>query len=719
MHPPSIAIHHLSLILVIHTNSAPMASFRTFTILLFILALPHVPILAQQPAAQRQAITLQRQLQRLHYSPRPADDSLSASIFYMFIRELDPEQYIFTSTDYYNLAVYKYKLNEELTGSNWTFLDMATKLYRQRLMRADSITQSILLKPLEFKTDDKFIFFREKDLVLAADEKELKSKWTRRFKYILLTQAYSLASADSTKPSLVSILTKKEAELREKLRKATAKGFEETLDPAVFDTDTKEAYFNAIAAVYDPHSNYFSPRENEDFQAELSTEEYSFGLEVDENKEGTISVNQLVPGGPAWKTGELHKNDELLQLQWKGSPALTVSGADIDEVEEELAKSNHDELTITIKKANGIVRTITLRKEKIETELDVVKGYLLDGEKKIGYISLPDFYTTWEDEQGSGCANDMAKEIIMMKKENLDGLILDLRYNGGGSLNEALQLCGIFIDEGPLVAIREKEGKLVFAKDPNRGTIYDGPLLVMVNNQSASASEMVAAALQDYNRAVIVGSPTYGKATMQVVYPMDSTAKPGAKSADGFVKLTTGKLYRVSGQTAQCNGVVPDVVLPDAFDGLEYREKFMPFVIPADTARKNSYYKPLAPLPVSALAEASKARINSIKAFQEMQKSISLRKTRMANKKTEIPIRPDLFEKWVKEKEAQLQFMDEEVEEENTVFKTTNYRLEKERLQNNSYNTELNTAALQSIEKDIYIQEAFRVIKDLLQAQKK
>src|SRR5437762_8924227 len=163
-----------------------------------------------------------------------------------------------------------------------------------------------------------------------------------------------------------------------------------------------------------------------------------------------------------------------------------------------------------------------LAKEKIETEDDIVKGYVLNGEKKIGYISLPDFYTIWEDESGSGCANDVAKEIVKLKKENIDGLILDVRYNGGGSLGEALQLTGIFIDEGPLLGEKDRNGKLVFLKDPNRGTIYDGPMVLMVNGQSASASEVLAAALQDYHRALIVGSSTYGKATMQEIFPMDT-----------------------------------------------------------------------------------------------------------------------------------------------------------------------------------------------------
>ncbi len=673
---------------------------------------------SQMTNEQRQAILLTRQLQLNHYNPRQVNDSLSSIIFTSFIKELDGQHDIFTTDDFKILSAYRYLLDDELNKGKWNFLPLVTKLYRQRMVRADSIAKTILQKPIDFSTDDKLVFTKENNDLYATDLKELVNKWTKWFKYIILSHAYNSLSSDSIKQNLASVLVKNEPAIREKIKKGHAKTIESILDPANFETGIKEIYFNAISTSFDPHSTYFSPQQKKDFQAELSTEEYSFGFEIDENKEGKIFIDLLIPGGPAWKTGEIHKNDELLQVQWKGEPPVDISAVTIEEVDELFEKPNHDELNITIKKQNGTVRTVALYKEKIETEESVVKGYLLTGNRKIGYISLPGFYTTWEDEKGSGCANDMAKEIIMMKKENPEGLILDLRYNGGGSLGEALQLCGIFIDEGPLAGIREKDGKVIYSKDPNRGTIYDGPLIVLVNNQSASASELVAATLQDYNRAVIVGSPTYGKATMQVVLPMDSTRKTQTNSPDGFVKITTGKLYRVSGLTIQCNGVIPDIIIPDAFDGLEYREKFMPQSIPADTTKKNNYYKPLSGLPVAPLMTSSQERIKNNPSFIQLQKGITMRTTELANKKTIIPLKPDMFEKWIKEKDAMLKEMDEKDETENKIFTADNYRQEKIRLHNNVYATDLNDAAIKSIQKDIYIQEAFQILDQLINLMK-
>jgi len=677
-------------------------------------------LLAQQSPAQRKAITLKRQVQLNHYDPRPVDDSLSSFIFSSFITTLDRQQDIFTKDDYAILSAYRYSLDDELNSGSWKFLNLASAVFKKSLQRADSLMGNILQKPLDLTVDDKITISREKNQPFPADIKELRLKWNRWFKYIMLSHAYSLAEADSAKTTVAAVLAKNESILREKIRKAEARAIQSFLDPARFEEEMTETYLNAIATAFDPHTNYFSPLQKQDFQSALSTMEYSYGFEIDENEEGKTNIALLIPGGPAWKSGDIHKDDEILQLQWNGDPPVDASAMTAEEIEELIHRSKKDELSIKLKKTDGTVRTVVIRKEKIETEEDVVKGYFLAGAKNIGYISLPDFYTTWEDEKGSGCANDLAREIILMKKENLEGLIIDLRYNGGGSLYEALQLAGIFIDEGPMSATREKGGKLNTLKDPNRGTIYEGPLVIMVNNQSASASEMLAATLQDYNRAVIIGSTTYGKATMQVLFPMDSTAKPTSKkdSPDGYVKITTGKLYRVNGLTAQAEGVIPDILLPDAFEGLEIGEKYELQALPADSVKKNSYYKPLSPLPVAALAVSSKQRVAENEAFRKLAQGIKTRIDEKFSKTTVIPLQPASFEKWIRAKEERLKNLDEENEADSKLFKAGNHKQAKEGVKSSVYAAEMNAAVLESIQKDIYVEEAFRVILDLINLQK-
>ena len=396
---------------------------------------------------------------------------------------------------------------------------------------------------------------------------------------------------------------------------------------------------------------------------------------------------------------------------------MTNSGA--ADAYEKINESIHDRLVFKFRKPDGTNKIVLLRKEKINNEENIVKGFVLKGTKKIGYILLPGFYTEWENEAGSSCANDMAKEIVKLKKENIEGLILDVRFNGGGSVKEAIDMIGIFIDEGPLAAEKGGDGKQVTFRDPNRGTIYDGPMALMVNGQSASASEMLAASLQDYNRAVIIGSNTYGKATMQQMFLLDTiTRRPFTGGGDkDAAKITIKKLYRLNGQSAQLNGVIPDVMLPDAFDAIDYREKFQKFSLPADTAKRNTFYKPLSVLPIAELAKQSATRLGTDPDFNDIKKTVAIQRKLVQLTSQTIPLKWDGFEKWMQENEAQ-----SEGNRTNTtstaLFSVENHSQDRQLLQNNLSDKEINSAWLQNVAADIYTQETFRVLTDLIQLKK-
>ncbi len=675
---------------------------------------------AQRSKTQETAIILKRQIERLHFSPKAVNDSFSSEMFTKILKELDPRQNIFTADDYTVLFHFRYKLDDELNGAGWKFLDVLSDLYKQRLKRADSLAESILQKPLDLSTDDKITFLKNNDFQFASSPAELRTRWTKWFKFQTLNSVYDLQEMDSAKTPLKTLLAKHESTIRDKMRKRTKKNIQTILSPAVYDNYLKETYYNALATTFDPHTMFFSAQDKENFQSELSTENFSFGFDIDETKEGKIVVAGLIPGGPAWRTGEIHVDDELLQLQWEGKQAVDISAISFDEADELLKESNHGTITLKMKKTNGAIYSIALQKEKIETQENVVKGYVLSGEKKIGYISLPDFYTNWEDENGSGCANDLAKEIVRLKRENIEGLILDIRFNGGGSLGEALELAGIFIDEGPLTGTKEKNGKLVFLKDPNRGTIYDGPLIVLINGQSASASELVAAVLQDYNRAVIAGSPSYGKATMQQVFPVDTLLKnPAAHSENGYVKITGGKLYRVTGQTAQLNGVIPDIHLPDAFDALQYGERFTPDILPSDTVKRNAYYKPLSPLPVAQLSGLSNQRVNNNKNFQQLKEAIRIEKQLRSSTERVIPLKLELFEKWADANNSSAILFGEKENTSSKVFTAQNHKDEVQQVLRDNYAKTINEIILKNIQQDIYIEEAYQITIDLIKMQPK
>ena len=694
---------------------------RLFSVLILLLffCCPNT-LWAQSSSLSSKAIIVKRMIELKHLEPRPVDDSFSVSMFRSMLRTMDRRKLLITDAEYKSLLASNTKLDDELQGKGWAFFDLFESIYKRSLIRADSIVNKLLQKPFDFSVNESITTSKEETFNFANDLTALSGRWSRYLKYMALNQLFDIATADSTgKMTLKMIIGQSETKVREHIRVTESKALKKILDqPSGFSNYVSQVYLNAVATGFDPHTNYFSTEEKEEFKSSLSTESLSFGLDLDENEKGEIVIDKLAPGGPAWKSGDLNEGDELLSLQWEGKEAIEIAGLGLEDAYEILDQSMNDRLVLKFRKKDGSTRIVFLRKEKIENEENIVKGFVLKGEKKIGYILLPAFYTKWENESGSSCANDVAKEIVKLKKENIDGLILDVRYNGGGSLSEAMEMIGIFVDEGPLMGQKQKVEKVLYLKDPNRGTIYSGPMALMVNGQSASASEILAASLQDYNRALIVGSNTYGKATMQQMMLLDTmTNKPTQiGNAKDIVKITTGKLYRLSGETAQMNGVSPDIVLPDAFDGLDYREKFSPFALTADKIAKNAYYKPLAALPVSELAKKSAQRLNDDKDFLGIKKIAEAIRTRRTKEQT-IPLKADGFEQWAKQHELEPFIMKGNTSMASQKFTVDNHGLDKTLLVNNSYAKEVNNGWLHNIAGDIYIQETFSVLCDLINLQ--
>ncbi|HEY0029187.1 MAG TPA: S41 family peptidase, partial [Bacteroidia bacterium] len=445
-------------------------------------------------------------LNKYHYQPITIDDKISEQIFDDFIDALDPYNTIFTEVELNKLAEYKNKI-DDISGSNNSceFLKTVTEMYHDRLIKVDTMVGAILQKPFDFNAKDTITFFPMSQRITSADDIQLEKRWKRRLKYSALEIIFSanVEGEDPLKADNKTLLLK-EPEARKKLRIKEKRFIQRILNyPMGLDNYVSVKFHNAIANRYDPHTLYFSTLEKENFQAGLSTEAKSFGLSFGEGKNGELIIGELTPGGPAWKSSELHKDDVVLKVKWPNAEAVDLAYASPEEVETMIHSSTSDKIEITIRQANGMVSTVLLYREIIKVDENTITGFVLNGEKKIGYISLPGFYTEMNAARALGCANDVAKEILKLQKENIEGIILDLRYNGGGSLYEAVNLAGIFIDEGTLCMMKDKNSKPQLVKDMNRGTVYGGPLVLMVNGLSASASEIFSAGLQDYNRAVI------------------------------------------------------------------------------------------------------------------------------------------------------------------------------------------------------------------------
>ncbi len=563
-------------------------------------------------AFQQKAILLKGFMDKNHYQPPQWNDTTSLVLFNKWIGSLDKEKLFFTQKDLLVLDIYKNKLDDELLGKGWDFFNTSTTIFRARVQKMDSVIQAYLSKPVDFAKPDIFIWPNKN---FASNEADLIKRWQFYLKWRLLDNIADNMTDDAVKLTTVipKDFAKIEVEEREIGRKFEKEYVSNILStPLLFISNMQDEYLNTIASCYDPHSNYMNVKEKEEFNARVSAMEFSAGLSIDENEKGDKTVDYLQPGGSAWLGGKLHKGDVILKVKTNGIEK-EVADLSIDELQNILEGTTSGEVGVTYKTEAGEIKTTKLLLEKITDEDGKVKSYVLNAGKKIGYINLPGFYSRdddFKDLKYDGCANDISKEIIKLRKDNIEGLILDLRNNGGGSMWEAMQLAGIFIDIGPVASMKSRDGKISFLKDPNRGTIYDGPLIVLINGRSASASEFLSATLQDYNRALIVGGTTYGKGTAQIVLPLDTNKIDANKQYDDFVKVTEHKFYRVNGSTVQWKGVEPDIILPDLYGDDIFKERVNESALKPDMSKLGNY-QPLPALPIAMLRGKSEVRVKA------------------------------------------------------------------------------------------------------------
>ena len=598
------------------------AVVTSLSLLLLIAAHSQAP---QAPDSKvTDAFVITRMVEKFHVQPRPLDKAMSAAIYGELMKALDDQRIFFTQADVAKLSVYQYRLDDEIRGRKGDFLQLLTGLFQQRLVESDTMVERLAAKPFGF--GGKEVLSVAEDSSYPAD---FAARRNKLYKLLKLSVASRLATASVANENIPrqKLLDSLEPKLRKRATVSIKRMIRRLMQsPTGIGNIIGIMYCQALAECYDPHTNYFSPDEKAEFETEIGNKPLSYGLTLVEDEEGHAQVGRLLPGGPAFQSGMLSEGDKIVAVRYEGKEAIDVSDAPAGELYHMLSFEGANRLTLGVKKADGTTREVSLQKQRVsgtqEEEEDKVRGFLLKGGKTIGYISLPAFYEDWENSKGvNGCANDVAKEILKLKKENIGGLILDLRYNGGGSMDEAVQLSGLFIDAGPVGQVISRDAKVYTLKDVNRGTVWAGPLLVLVNGSSASASEMVAGTLQDYNRALIAGSPTYGKATAQVVLPMDTTIDlehfNPEMQASSYLKVTISKLYRVNGTTAQMSGVKPDVLLPEPPGAETQREADERFVLSPAPIAANKYYQPLPALPVTDARAMAEKAMSGIDFFKE------------------------------------------------------------------------------------------------------
>lgn len=561
-------------------------------------------------------------LEEGHYSPKKIDDDFSKTIFKKFIAQLDGDKIYFQQSDMDALKPYETTIDDEIHGKELKSFYAINEIYNKRIDAAEKIYKDILSHPFTFTANEEVNLDGDK-LTFAKNDAELKEVWRKRLKYMVLDRYVDLLDQRDNNKDKKDTVVKTDAQLEQEARDKVAKVMERTftrLRNQFTEEERFDVMVNEIATTMDPHTTFFPPTEKRSFDESMSGRFYGIGASLKE-EDGMIKIATIVTGAPAWKSGEITVGDAILKVAQGNEEPQDLTGYAVEDAVKLIRGKKGTEVKLTIKKSDGITKVISIIRDEIVLEETFARSAIINtGGKKIGYIYLPEFYADWERPNGARCSQDVAKEVIKLKQQNVDGITIDLRNNGGGSLYDVIQMAGLFIKDGPIVQVKGRDEKAQVLPDRDKSVLYDGPLSVMVNEFSASASEIFAAAMQDYGRAVIIGSTsTYGKGTVQrnISLNGDKLGDLLASNSNdlGALKLTLQKFYRINGGATQLKGVKSDIVIPDQYEYLKLREKDDPDALPWDEISKADY-QPVNDYNLPAIKATSEQRISNNPAFK-------------------------------------------------------------------------------------------------------
>ena len=580
-------------------------------------------------------------LERAHYAPKKLNDSLSLEFYNEYINNIDRAKNFLLQMDIYELSDFKYDLDDQLRTDRLDFFNLTQNILIKRTKEVQDLYRELLAQPFDY-TIDETIEMDPDNVDYAKNIEELKERWRKALKFQTISHistALKNQTEAAEKSDTVTIKTYTELEViaREKILKRQDDWFHRMIDQ-VNNTDRISQYENSLCAVFDPHSNYFPPKLKEDFDIRFSGQLEGIGATLSP-KDGYIRIVDIVPGSPAWKTGELKKEDLIMKVGQNDEDPVDIYDMRLDDAVKMIRGPKGTEVRLTIKKPNGTIKVLPIIRDVVIREETYAKSAVIKaGNKddfKIGYIFLPSFYTNFNDPKGRSCGRDMRRELEKITSEGINDIIIDLRGNGGGSLGDAVEIAGLFIDKGPVVQRENSAGQSSVLKDHDPQIQFDGNIVVLVSETSASASEILAAALQDYKRALIVGSnSTFGKGTVQQFVDIDRLlpAKFNEFKSFGSLKITMEKFYRINGGATQLKGVIPDVILPTNYSYIDFGEKEMDFALPWDEIAPADYKEKTKYIPnYQYISKNSQKRVESNHVFQQIDDYAKWVKTQREN----------------------------------------------------------------------------------------
>lgn len=678
---------------------------------------------------QRRKLVLQTVMKAInagHYSPRQIDDSFSHSVYDKTLNGLDYEKKFFTKDDINKLSVYEYKLDDPGEDNPLLFFNEANSIFTKRVNDVEGYYKDILSKPFSFDSKET-IELKAENIDYVANEKELKERWRKYLKYRVLAKYVDLKKDQEKKKEnkdSVNAKFKTDSELEEQARTDVRKSEEyyfkrlKKLD----DDDRFALYVNSITNTEDPHTDYFPPEDKKKFDEMMSGTFFGIGAQLSP-ADGKITVSEILVGSPCWKQGELKAGDEIIKVAQGDSTAIDVQGYDLDDAVKLIRGPKGTTVKLTVKKVDGATKVIPIVRGEVQRDEVFAKSAIIKGaEGPVGYIYLPEFYSDFQRINGRRCAEDVAIEVMKLKNAGVKGIILDLRSNGGGSLSDVVDMAGLFIDQGPIVQVKTMNSAPVTLSDRQPGSLYDGPMAIMVNQGSASASEIMAAAMQDYKRAVIVGATTFGKGTVQQIKSLEEFMSWGERldanskglitedKPIGSIKLTIQKFYRVNGGSTQLKGVTPDITLPDPYELIDVGERRDKAALKWDEIPKADYKAVASRVKTSELAEASNKRIAANQSFQLIRESAQ--RIKKQDEENTYPLNEQEYRKKLDEINANSKKI-EDINKNATQLDITNLKDDLAKINLDSTSIKKNEDWLKNLKKDIYISETVNIVNDM------
>ena len=656
-------------------------------------------------------------LTQAHYSPQTINDAFSRKVFSKFLSDLDAEKTILLQSDLDAMKKYETRIDDEIKGAPVEFFLTAGKLFNNRMEQAATYYPEILSRRFDYTVDEEVVLDGDK-LVYAQTDAERQERWRKKLKFLALERYADLLEQREKNRGKEGFVVKSDEELEQEAREKVKRLMDRTFERYRFkfnDDDKFNVFVNAITTTMDPHSEFFPPVDKRYFDEEMSGRFYGIGASL-QYDDGNIKISSVLTGSPAWKSGEVQPGDIIMKVGQGKEDPVELTGFLVTDAVKLIRGKKGTEVRLTLKKQDGTIKVVSLiRDEIVQDETFARSAIVKTAGSRIGYIFLPEFYADFDHPNGNRSYVDVAKEVSKLKEQKVDGIVIDLRNNGGGSLYDVVQMAGLFIEEGPIVQVKDRDNKPSVLRDKDKSVLYTGPLAVMVNEFSASASEIFAAAIQDYNRGVVIGSTsTYGKGTVQRNIGLDPESGFSMSNSElGTVKLTLQKFYRINGGSTQLRGVYPDIVLPDNLEYLKVRGKDDPDALPWDEINKANYTNWTPGFDMRTIQQLANQRLGNNTAFRLIKENTDW----LAKQNDKIyPLNLEKYQKDQKMVKATIRQL-EALMKLSDQLEVSPLPGEASRWSNDKTKQERFNQWLKGLQKDIYLDQAVKVVNDIIAQQ--